>query len=109
MRIDPYPDAILRHSLRRKELRENTNPILKEAMMYSAIMGTEMILGMVDIIDTVDGMVLEGSERQVVVDRNIVHLKHKMARTETRVSMVEKWKGDITEHMCDIGEAQGGI
>ena len=70
---------------------------------------SEMLLGMTDIIDMVDGMVLEESERKVEVDRSIVHLRHKMGRTETRVSVVEEWKGEVTEHMCDIGEAQGRI
>ena len=62
MRIDPYPNAILRQGLRRKEQRENTNPVLEEVMMYSAMVGMEMLSGMADIIDTVDGMVLEESE-----------------------------------------------
>ena len=109
MRSEPYPDAILRHGLSRKELRENTNPILEEAMMYSVVVGTEMLCGMVDIIDTVDGMVLEGLERKVEVDGSIVRLRHKMGRMETRVSVIEEWKGDVTEHMRDIGEAQGRI
>ena len=68
MKINPYPNAVLRCGLRRKELRENADPILEEAMMYSAMVGTEMLSG-----------------------------------------MVEEWKGEVTEHMWDIGEAQGGI
>ena len=59
MRIDPYPDAILRCGLLRKEPKETANPILEEVMMYSAVVGTEMLSRMADIIDTVDGMVLE--------------------------------------------------
>ena len=39
MRIDPYPDTILRCGLRRKESRENADPILEEAMMYSTSWG----------------------------------------------------------------------
>ena len=109
MGIDPYLDAILRHGLKRRELRENANPILEEAMMYSAVVGMEMISGMVDIIDMVDGMVLEESERKAEMDGNITHLKHRMGRNEMRVSVMEKWKGEVMEHMRDIGEAQGGI
>ena len=109
MRIEPYPDAILRRGLSRKELRENTDPILEEAMMYSAVVGTEMLCRMADIINTVDGMVLEGSERKVEVDGAIVRLRHKMGRMEMCVLVVEEWKGDVTEHMQDMGEAQGGI
>ena len=109
MRIEPYPDAILRHSLKRREPRENTDPVLEEAMMYSAIVGTEMLCGMADIINTVDGMVLEESERKVEVDGSIVQLCHKMRRTEMRVLVVKEWKGEVTKHLRDIREAQGGI
>ena len=109
MRIDPYPDAILRCGLKRREPRENTDPILEEAMMYSAVVGMEMLSGMVDIIDMVDGMVLEESERKVEVDRNFTRLKHRMGRNEMRVSVVEEWKGEAMEHMHDIREAQDGI
>ena len=109
MRIDPYPNAVLRRGLKRREPRENANPILEEVMMYSAVVGTEMLCGMADIINMVDGMVLEESERKVEVDGSIVRLHHKMGRTEMRVLVVEEWKGEVTEHMRDIGEAQGGI
>ena len=109
MRIEPYLDAILRRGLSRKEPRENANPILEEAMMYSMVVGTEMLCRMADIIDMVDGMVLEASERKVEVDRAIVCLHHRMGKVETYASVVEEWKGEVTEHMRDIGEAQGGI
>ena len=77
--------------------------------MYSMMVGMECLTGMVDIIDIVDGMVLEGLERKVEVDGNIVRLKHKMARTETRVSVIEEWKGEVMEHMRDVGDSQGTI
>ena len=90
MRIEPYPDAVLRQGLNQKEPRENANPVLEEAMMYSTVVGTEMLCGMADIIDTVDGMVLEGLERKVEVDGAIVRLCHKMGRVETWVSVIEE-------------------
>ena len=109
MQINPYPNAILQCGLRRREERENADPILEEAMMYSAVVGMEMLSGMADIINIVDGMVLEESERKVKVDGNIACLKHKMVRTEMRVSVMEEWQGEVTEHMRDIREAQGSI
>ena len=99
MRIDPYPDTIIRWGLRRKEPRENTDPILEEAMMYSTVVGVECMTGMADIIDMVDGMVLEGSERKVEVDQSIVHLCHRLSREETRMSVIEEWKGEVTKHL----------
>ena len=56
--VDPYPDTLLRRGLKRREARENTDPILEEAMMYLATVGVELLHRMADIIDMVDGMVL---------------------------------------------------
>ena len=72
MRIDPYLNAILRWGLHHKEPQETIDLMVEESMMYSAIVGTKMLCGMVDIIDTVDGMVLEQSEAKAKVDRDIV-------------------------------------
>ena len=77
-------------------------------MAYSAVIGTECMVNMANIIDTVDGMVLEGSERKVVVDGGIVRLWHRLSREETRMSVVE-WKGEVTEHLRDVGDSQGVI
>ena len=109
MRIDPYPDAILCWGLHRKEAWDTIDPMIEESMMYSTVVGTEMLCGMVDIIDTVDGMVLEQSERKAEVNGAVIRLCHQMGRRDDRISVIEEWKGDVTEHMRDIGEAQGGI
>ena len=109
MRIDPYPDAVLRQGLHRKEPREMIDPQMEELMMYSAVVGTEMLCGMADIIDTVDGMVLEQSERKAEVDGAIVWLHHSLGQRDNQIAVVEEWKEDVTVHMQDVGEAQGAI
>ena len=109
MRIEPYPDAVLRQGLHRKEARETIDPLVEESMMYSAAVGTKMLCGMADIINTVDGMVLEQSERKVEVDGAIVRLCHQMGRRDDRIVVIEEWKEDVSVHMWDIGEAQGRI
>ena len=109
MRIDLYPDAIFGRDLYRKEPRETIDLKVEEAMMYSAVMGTEMLCGMADIIDTVDGMVLEQLERKAEVDGTIVRLRHGLSWRDDRVVVIEEWKEDVTKHMWDIGEAQGGV
>ena len=43
MRINPYPNTVLRCGLKRKEPREDTDPILEEVMIYSAMVGTETL------------------------------------------------------------------
>ena len=109
MRIDPYPDAVLHRGLHCKEAREMIDPMVEELMMYSAVVGTEMLSRMVDIIDTVDGMVLEQSERKVEVDGAIIWLHHQMGRRDNWIVVIEEWKEDMTGHMQDVGEAQGAI
>ena len=108
LRINPYPDAILCRGLMHKEPKETTNPILEEAMMYTAVVGTELLGGLVDIHDSIDRMVLEASERKVEVDGAIVRLHHSLGRDD-RLLILEDWQRDTTEHMRDIREAQGGV
>ena len=76
MRINPYPDAVLHCGLHQKETQETVDPLVEESMMYSAVVGTEILCGMADIIDMADGMVLEALERKVEVDGKVVQLCH---------------------------------
>ena len=78
-------------------------------MMYSTVVGTEMLCGMVDIINTVDGMVLKQSERKAEINGAIIWLCHQMGRRDDRIVVIDEWKEDITGHMWDIGEVQGSI
>ena len=107
MRIDPYPDAILRRGLMKKESRETAHPILEEAMMYTSVVEMEMMEGLAITADTVDRMVLEMSERKAEVDGALVRLRHQLGARDDRVIVIEEWKEDVTTHMWDIGEAQG--
>ena len=76
MRMDPYPDAIIRRGLHKKEPRETAKPLLEEAMMYTSVVGVELMEGLAITSDTVDRMVLEGAERKVEVDGALVRLRH---------------------------------
>ena len=108
-RINPYPNTVLRRGLLQKEPKETTDPILEEAMMYSMVVGVEMLSRMADIIDMVDGMVLEQLERKVEVDQAIVGLNHPLGRRDDHIAVIDEWKEDVMVHMWDIGEVQGGI
>ena len=46
MRIDPYPDALIRRGLHKKEPRETANPILEDVMMYSSAVAMEIMEGL---------------------------------------------------------------
>ena len=107
MRIDPYPDTIIRRGLHKKEARETTEPVLEEVMMYTAVVGMEVMEGLAITLDAVDRMVLEASERKTEVDGALVHLRHQLGHRDDRVVIIEEWKEDVTTHMRDIGEAQG--
>ena len=107
MRIDPYPNAIIHQGLHKKEPRETTEPVLEEVMMYTMVVGMEMLEGLAITLDTVDRMVLEASERKVEVDGALVHLRHQQGQRDDPIAVIDEWKEDMTTHMRDIGEAQG--
>ena len=107
MRIDPYPDTILCQGLHKKEPRETAEPVLEEAMMYTSVVGMEMMEGLAITSDTVNRMVLEASERKAEVDGALVRLCHQLGHRDDRVMVIEEWKEDVMTHMRDIGEAQG--
>ena len=78
-------------------------------MMYTASVGMELTEGLVMVQDVVDRAALETSERKVEVDRSLVQLRHQLGRRDDRIAIIDEWKGEVTEHLWDIREAQGGI
>ena len=109
MRIDPYPDALIRRGLYKKEPREDTDPILEDAMMYTASVGMELMEGLAMVQDAVDRLALEMSERKVEVNGALVGLRHQLGCRDDHIMIIDEWKEDATVHMRDIGEAQGLI
>ena len=107
MRINPYPDAIIHRGLHKKEPRETAELVLEEAMMYTAVVGMEMMEGLALTSDVVDRVVLDQAERKAEVDGALVCLRHQLGSRDNRVAVIEDWKEDVTTHMRDIGEAQG--
>ena len=77
--------------------------------MYSAVVGVELLEGLAMVHDAVDQSMLEVSERKVEVDGAIVQLHHQLGRRDDCIAVINEWKDDVTIHMWDIGEAQGGI
>ena len=109
MRIDPYPEALLRRGLTKKEAKETADPVLEDGMMYTAAMGMELMEGLAMVQDAVDRSALETSERKVEVDRALVRLRHQLGARDDRVIILKEWKEDVTGHMRDMGEAQGAV
>ena len=62
MDISPYLTAIFKGGLKRGEAEETTNPILKEAMMFTSMVGVELVSEVADINDKVDKIILESGE-----------------------------------------------
>ena len=79
MRINLYPDAIIRRGLHKKEPRETAEPVLEEAMMYTSVVGMEMMEGLALTSNAVDRIVLDRSERKAEVDGALVRLRHQLA------------------------------
>ena len=99
LRVDPYPDAILRRGLKRREEWENTDTILEEAMMYTVVVLVELLSRMADIINTVDEMVLEALEQQVKEVANLGKVDDVVGVLDAQVKIAEEWKRDVTDHL----------
>ena len=76
-------------------------------MMYTSSVAMEIMEGLTMVQDSVDGGVLEASERKAEVDGALVRLRHQLGQRDARVEVMEEWKEDVTVHMRDIREAQG--
>ena len=109
MRINPYLEALLRRGLTKKESKETADPILEDGMMYTAAVGMELMEGLAMVQDAVDRSALEASERKAEVDRAMVRLRHQLGARDDRVVIIEDWKRDVTDHLRDLGEAQGSV
>ena len=109
MRIDPYPDALIRRGLYKNEPRETAHPVLEDVMMYTSAVGMEIMEGLAIVQDAVDRSTLEASERKAEVDGALVRLRHQLGHRDDRVTILEDWQRDVTDHMRDIGESQGLI
>ena len=109
MRIDPYPDALIRRGLYKNEPRETAHPILEDVMMYTSAVGMEIMEGLAIVQDAVDRSALETSERKAEVDGALVRLRNQLGHRDDWVVILEDWQRDATVHMRDIGESQGLI
>ena len=109
MRIDPYPEALLRWGLSKKEAKETADPVLEDGMMYAAAVGMELMEGLVMVQDAVDRLALEMSERKAEVDGAFIRLRHQLGARDDRVVIIEDWKRDVTEHLRDLADAQGSV
>ena len=107
MRINPYPDALIRRGLHKREPRETAEPVLEDAMMYTSAVAMEIMEGLAIVQDAVDRTTLERSERKTEVDGALVHLRHQLGHRDDRVIVLEDWQRDATEHMRDIGGGAG--
>ena len=90
MRVDPYLDAILCRGLHKREARETADPVLEEAMMYSAVVGMELMEGLAMVHDAVDQSALEALERKVEVDGAIVQLRHQLGRRDDQIVVINE-------------------
>ena len=79
----------LRRGLKRRENRETANPILEEAMMYTRMVGVEVIKDIANTNERVDTLSLEMSEG--------------VAKVNTNLNKVDYWVGEV-DHCVEILE-----
>ena len=85
----PYLEALLQRGLRRRENRETANPILEEAMLFTRMVGVEVIKDIANTNERVDTLSLEMSEG--------------VAKVNTNLNKVDCWVGEV-DHQVEILE-----
>ena len=100
MRIDPYPDALIRRGLYRNEPRETAPPVLESAMMYTSAVGMEIMEGLAIVQDAVDRTALETSERKAEVDGALVRLRHQLGAV--RATLVPSSKQSSAQRLSTV-------
>ena len=83
MEGSPYLEALLKRGFKRRENKETADPILEEAMMFTSMVGVEVLSDMGETNERVDALSLETSEGLAKaqlhinkVDRQFTKLDH---------------------------------
>ena len=84
-----YLEALLRRGLKRRENKETANPILEEVMMFTGMVGVEVIEDIANTNERVDALSLETLENVVKVHTNL--------------NKVDRWVGEV-DHQVEILE-----
>ena len=90
MEGSPYLEALLKRGFRRCKNKETTDPILEEAMMFTSMVGVEMMSDVGQANERVDALSLEMSEGLAKAQLNINKVDRKWVEVDHWVEVLEE-------------------
>ena len=102
-----YLEALLKRGFQRHENKENADPILEEAMMFTSMVGVEVLSDVGQANGRVDALLLETSEGLAKVQLNINKVDQKWVEMDHRVELLEESRRHYQEFLAvDEGRRQ---
>ena len=95
----PYLEALLQRDLKRRESQETTDPILEETMMFTSIVGVEMLTDITNTKKRVDQLSLESLEGVAKVNLNINKVDCQVGELDHQMELVEDIRGDYQQFL----------
>ena len=86
----PYLEALLKRGFWRRENRETTNPILEEAMMFTSMVGVEVLSDVGNTNKRVDALSLETSEGLAKGQLNITKVDQRLGEVDHWVEVLKE-------------------
>ena len=107
MEGSPYLEALLRRGFKRCENKETANPILEEVMMYTSMVGVEVLSDMKQTNERVDALLLEMSEGLAKAQLNINKVDRWFTELDHQTEVLEESRRHYQEFLAvDMGQHQ---
>ena len=102
-----YLEGLLRRGMKRRENKETADPILEEAMMFSSMVGVEILSDVGQTNERVDALLLEMSEGLAKVQLNINKVDRRFTELDHRIEVLEESRRYYQEFLvADAGRHQ---
>ena len=102
----PYLKALLRHGLKHKETEEKVNPLVETSMIFTSVIGVEVLNKVANVNEKVDWVVLELAGREVGVRANLHCLEGMFAAQDTWADLMEEKGCHHDEQLTVLGSSR---
>ena len=90
MEGSPYLESLLKRGFKRRENKETADPILEEAMMFTSMVGVEILNNVGQTNERVDALSLEMSEGLAKAQLNINKVDRKWVEVDHQVEVLKE-------------------
>jgi hypothetical protein len=95
IQVEPYVGALIKRGLMKGEAWENISPEVEEGMMFSTVIGIELVEGLADLGDTIDGVSKEVEVTKANTTRNVGSINRRVAEVDVRVVALEEHRDHV--------------